>query len=321
MFWQGPDGGTWESWHIQGWRGPIAPLRRSGAGPQVEVTQTTADFSERLARLRSVSFAGPPPAGLPLITVDESQRYQRFTGVGEAMTDSSAWLIYDELSAATRTALINDLFGPVGARYSFALVPMRGSDFTRTGQAYTYDDVPAGQSDPQLAQFSIAHDQPYILPALRKMLAVNPDAIVMATPWTAPPWMKANGAYDDLRGAGNLNSAAFQPFAGYFVRFLQAYAEQGVPIAAIAPENEPDSGAPFPAMNFPPSSEAQWVTQNLFSNQRKRLRVVRGVISGSRQSASADHRRSVAASEHREICEHRIKIHANGRCVGNPGRG
>ena len=263
VFWQGPDGGTWESWYDHGWRGPIAPLRRNGAGPEVEVTQTTSDFSERLARLRSVSFAGPPPTGLPLITVDESQRYQTFTGVGEAMTDSSAWLINDELSAPTRTALMNDLFGPAGTHYSFALVPMGASDFTRTGQPYTYDDVPAGRSDPQLAQFSIAHDQPYILPALREMLAVNPQTTVMATPWTAPPWMKANQAYDNLGYAGALNSSAFQPFADYFVRFLQAYAAQGVPIAAIAPENEPDSGVPFPAMGFPASSEAKWITQNL----------------------------------------------------------
>ena len=74
-------------------------MRPPGTGPEVQVTQTTGDLSERLARLRGVSFAGPPPAGLPLITVDESQRYQRFTGVGGAMTDSSAWLIYDELDA------------------------------------------------------------------------------------------------------------------------------------------------------------------------------------------------------------------------------
>ena len=264
VFWQGPDGGTWESWYDHGWRGPTAPLRRNRAsGAEVEVTQTTADFSERLARLRSVSFAGRPPAGLPLITVDENQRYQSFAGVGGAMTDSSAWLIHDELSAPTGAALMSDLFGPAGAHYSFTMVPMGGSDFTRTGQPYTYDDVPASQSDPQLAQFSIAHDQPYILPALREMLAVNPQTTVMATPWTAPPWMKANGAYDDLGGAGVLNSSAFQPFADYFVRFLEAYAAQGVPIAAIAPENEPTSGAPFPAMDFPAASEAQWITQNL----------------------------------------------------------
>ncbi len=264
VFWQGPDGTTWESWHDSAWHGPIAPLRRTiGPGTDVAVTQSTADFSERMARLANVRFTGSGTGGLPAIQVDDSQRYQRYTGVGGAMTDSSAWLINDELTPPTRAALMNDLFGPLGAHLNFTLVPMGGSDFTRTGQPYTYDDVPAGQTDPQLAQFSIDHDRSYILPALRQMLAVNPQTTVMATPWTAPPWMKANGAYDDRNMAGTLISSAYQPFADYFVKFLQAYAAEGVPVAAIAPENEPNSGAAFPAMNFPASGEAQWITQNL----------------------------------------------------------
>lgn len=264
VFWQGPDGTTWESWHDTAWRGPIAPLRHThGAGPDVEVTQTTADFAERLSRLSNVRFAGPASGGLPTITVDDSERYQRYTGTGGAMTDSSAWLIYDELSPVTRTALMDDLFGRDGAHLNFALVPMGGSDFTRTGQPYTYDDMPAGQTDPQLTHFSIAHDEPYILPALRQMLAVNPQTTVLATPWTAPPWMKANDAYDDLDMAGALDASAYQPFAEYFVKFLEAYAAQGVPVSAIVPENEPNSGAAFPSMNLPASDEAQWITQNL----------------------------------------------------------
>ncbi len=264
LFWQGPDATLWESWYDTAWRGPIEPLRRPRvAGPDVEVTQTTSDFSERLARLSDVRFGPAAATGLPTIALDDAQRFQRYTGVGGAMTDTSAWLINDELSPVTRGALMSDLFGAAGAHLNFTLVPMGGSDFTRTGQPYTYDDVPAGQSDPQLAQFSIAHDEPYILPALRQMLAVNPQTTVMATPWTAPPWMKANDAYDDSNMAGTLLSSAYQPFADYFVKFLQAYAAQGVPVAAIAPENEPNSGAAFPAMNFSPSGEAQWITQNL----------------------------------------------------------
>ena len=264
VFWQGPDGASWETWHDTAWHGPIAPLRHTtGPGTDVAVTQSTANFYERLARLANVRFTGSGTGGLPTIQVDDTQRYQRYTGVGGAMTDSSAWLINDELSPVTRGALMNDLFGPLGAHFNFTVVPMGGSDFTRTGQPYTYDDVPAGQTDPQLTQFSTAHDEPYILPALRQMLAVNPATTVMATPWTAPPWMKANDAYDDRSMAGTLNSSAYQPFADYFVKFLQAYAAAGVPVAAIAPENEPDSGAAFPAMNFTPSGEAQWITQNL----------------------------------------------------------
>jgi glucosylceramidase len=265
VFWQGPDATTWESWHDTAWHGPIAPLRPHAAAPgtDVAVTQTTADFYERLARLANIRFTGAGTGGLPTIQVDDTQRFQRYVGAGGAMTDTSAWLIYDELSPVTRAALMNDLFGPLGAHLNFTVVPMGGSDFTRTGQPYTYDDVPAGQTDPQLTQFSISHDEPYILPALRQMLSVNPKTTVMGTPWTAPPWMKANDNYDDKHMAGSLNASAYQPFADYFVKFLQAYAEAGVPVGAIAPVNEPDSGAAFPAMNFPASGEAQWITQNL----------------------------------------------------------
>lgn len=123
--------------------------------------------------------------------------------------------------------------------------------FTKDGHPYTYDDMPAGRSDPQLAHFSIAHDQAYILPALRQMLAINPQTTLFATPWTAPPWMKANDAFDDLGGRGRLLPSAYQPLASYFVKFLQGSAAQGVPVAAIAPENEPNAWSSFPAMLFP----------------------------------------------------------------------
>jgi glucosylceramidase len=95
------------------------------------------------------------------------------------------------------------------------------------------------------------------------MLQINPRTVVMATPWTAPPWMKANGAYDNVNGNGTLLSSAYGPFASYFVKFLQEYAAQGVPVAAISPVNEPDSHARFPSMAFPEPSEAQWIVQDL----------------------------------------------------------
>jgi glucosylceramidase len=264
VFWQGADGTVWESWYGPSWKGPLIPLRRGkGGGPDVEVAQTSASSGQRLARLATLRFGGPAPPGLPRIDVDDTARYQRILGVGGAMTDTSAWLIYDQLDAATRIGLMNDLFGTAGIHLSYTLVPMGASDFTRTGQPYTYDDIPAGQSDPQLAQFSIAHDDAYILPALREMLQINPQTMLMATPWTAPPWMKANDAYDDSNGAGTLLGSAYQAFANYFVRFLQAYAAEGVPVGAIVPDNEPNSAATFPSMAFTASGEAQWITQNL----------------------------------------------------------
>ena len=264
VFWQGGDGAIWESWWRGGWNGPITPLQLStGRGPAVQVMQTSSNLSQRLSRLSNLRFGGTPPPGLPTISVNAGVRYQQITGVGAAMTDTSAWLIYDQLDPATRSALMRDLFGNNGIHLGFTLVPMGASDFTRNGQPYTYDDVPPGQTDPQLTHFSIARDRAYILPALREMLAVNPATTVFATPWTAPPWMKANRAYDNLHHLGSLLSSAYQPLANYFVKFLQAYAAEGVTVKAIAPVNEPNGAAAFPSMDFPEPGEAQWIAQNL----------------------------------------------------------
>src|SRR6476620_10798381 len=94
----------------------------SGGAPSaagVQVVMTSANLSWRLSRLPDLTFATDRPSGLPVVTVDDDIRYQRFTGVGAAMTDSSAWLIYDELSTGTRARLMNALFGASGIHLNF----------------------------------------------------------------------------------------------------------------------------------------------------------------------------------------------------------
>ena len=94
---------------------------------------------------------------------------------------------------------------------------MGASDFSATGVPYTYDDLPAGQTDPTLAGFSIAHDLAYVIPALQAMLAQNPKIVTYANPWTPPPWMKTNGLYGNL-GACRQGAAAVLSGAGPVLR-------------------------------------------------------------------------------------------------------
>jgi glucosylceramidase len=266
VFWQSSDGNITEVGSAVRWAGPVdrwSVRPKAGAGPYVEAVQTAAGLSQHLTPLSNLRFSGNPPPPVPIVGVDDSSRFQRLSGVGGAMTDSAAWLIHDGLAPAVRAALIDALFGADGIRLNYTILPIGGSDFTRDGNPYTYDDLPAGQTDPALTHFSIAHDQSYIIPTLRQMLAVNRRAQILAVPWTPPPWMKANGAYNDAGGLGTLLPDAYQPLADYFVKFLQGYAASGVPISAIAPENEPNAWSLFPAMRFPPAAEAQWITQNL----------------------------------------------------------
>jgi glucosylceramidase len=231
-----------------------------GASPgRVGVWVTSADLHEALSPMHAASF-GPVKPAIPVIEVSDASRYQHVTGFGAAMTDASAWLLYDELPVASRVDAISALFGPDGIGLNYVRVPVGASDYTVTGVPYTYDDMPPGQSDPSLAHFSIAHDQAYILPALRMMLGVNPGVEIIASPWSAPAWMKANDALNDLDYGGVLLAQDFEPYADYLVAFIRAYAAAGVPIAAITPENEAHTSTLYPGMDL---DEDGFITQSL----------------------------------------------------------
>lgn len=231
--------------------------------PAVEVVVTSSDLTQALMQLPDVSFGGPPAPGTPIIDVDDAVHYQRVDGFGAAMTDTSAWLIHDELAPAEANAVIADLFGSGGIHLNFIRVPMGGSDFTADRVPYTYDDLPSGRSDPGLMHFSIAHDEAYIIPVLRQALALNPGATVLANPWSPPAWMKHNDALDDSYDHGWLLPSMYEPLANYFVKFLRAYARSGIPVTAITPQNEPENPSQYPGMDLNEPSEASFVMENL----------------------------------------------------------
>jgi glucosylceramidase len=232
---------------------------------QVTVVLTSANLKRALTTMPSVPFSGTAPRGArPVINVDETQRFQSIRGVGGAMTDSSAWLLEEQLAPGTRAWLMRRLFGPQGIDIRFLRVPMAASDYTALGIPYTYDSVLPGQADPTLAHFSILHDVAYVLPALRQALAVAPHAFVMATPWSPPAWMKTNGTLGNPANApGWLDPAYYGAMAKYFVRFVQAYAAAGVPISAVTAQNEPGQLTAYPGMNMTEANEATFIADDL----------------------------------------------------------
>ncbi len=233
---------------------------------RAEVVLTSADLTQRLTRLADAEFGRAKArraGGAPVIDVDAGTSYQRVNGFGAAMTDTSAWLMELHTTPATRRQLMDELFGSGGIHLNFVRVPMGASDFTSNGQPYTYDDMPAGASDPLLRHFSIAHDQAYILPALRQVLAEDRQTEFLASPWTPPAWMKANHALSNQADRGTLRKSAFGPWARYFVAFLKAYAAAGVPIEAITPQNEPGTPTLYPGLDLPADTEAAWIARNL----------------------------------------------------------
>ncbi|MFO7679176.1 MAG: glycoside hydrolase family 30 beta sandwich domain-containing protein [Chloroflexota bacterium] len=232
----------------------------SAADEPVEVWLTLADESKLLNQEAGLQFQAGAGVAPQIITIDESQLYQQFEGAGAAMTDSSAWLIMNAISETERNALMADLFtgSGDGINLSYVRVPMGASDFALS--SYTYNDMPAGQTDPTLANFSIAHDEAYIIPALQQARALNPQLRFMGTPWSAPAWMKDNG---HLNG-GSLQAQYYDAFADYHVKFAEAYAAHGLPIDTLTPQNEPEHETPnYPSMGMTAAEQKVFVRDNL----------------------------------------------------------
>ena len=225
----------------------------------VETYVTTGDRGKLLTRDPDRRFVVADSSPPTTIVVDDSKPYQAIVGFGAALTDASAWLIQHKLTIVQRDSLLRDLFGTDGgAGFSFVRVDMGASDFAL--RQYSYDDVPAGESDPTLAHFSIAPDTAETIPILTRALAINPQLKVMASPWSAPAWMKTSGSLIK----GTLRPDAYDAYAEYFRRFINAYGERGVPIYAITVQNEPHFEPDnYPGMRLDPAARARFVGQHL----------------------------------------------------------
>ena len=221
---------------------------------------TTGDQSKLLAMQPAAEFGTGGAEDPQVITVNETTRYQPIDGFGASLTDSAAWVIWNDLSSSQQSSLMQQLFSPAaGIGLSFLRQPMGASDFTVDGN-YSYDDVPAGQTDPQLVHFSVAHDNAYIIPLLQEVIALNPQTTVVALPWSPPAWMKTSGTMN----GGDMDTTYFSSLAQYFVLFLRSYRDAGIPIYAISVQNEPlNSMSSYPSESLSASEESDFIANYL----------------------------------------------------------
>ncbi|HUR35213.1 MAG TPA: carbohydrate-binding protein [Vicinamibacterales bacterium] len=236
---------------------PVATV--SAQGTAVHAWVTTTDQSRLLAPVMDSAFGSSAATGQFLVSVDDSQQFQRITGFGASMTESSAWLLATQVPAARRAEVMTRLFSTdTGIGLSFVRQPIGASDFSLSH--YSYDDVPYGETDYSLARFSAAHDDAYVFPALRDALRLNPQLTVMASPWSAPAWMKTSGSMV----GGMLAPSAYGAFASYLVKSVQAIEARGIPVAAITIQNEPRYlPADYPGMYMPAEDQAMLIRQHV----------------------------------------------------------
>ncbi len=234
-----------------------APTTPAVTSLTVKVWETTGDKSKLLASQTDLTMASGSGTGT-VITVDPSQTFQSITGFGASITDASAYLIQQKMSAAQRNALMQDLFSETGLGFSFTRLTIGASDFSSAH--YSYDDMPAGQTDPALAHFSIAAAKTDVIPTAKQALALNAKLTIMASPWSAPGWMKTS----DSLITGSLKPEAYPYFAHYLARYVKEMGTEGVPISLLTLQNEPGfEPADYPGMRVEPASRAAFIGGHL----------------------------------------------------------
>jgi glucosylceramidase len=227
------------------------------AGDTVQVWMTTGNKSALLAKQPTLTFASGTN-GNATITVDGATTYQTMDGFGYTLTGGSAFVI-NRMPVSARDALLRELFtrdySSLGV--SYLRLSIGASDLSAA--PFTYDEVPAGQTDPTLAAFTIDAERADLIPVLKAILAIDPNITLLGTPWTAPRWMKDNGAYV----GGSLLPAYYQAYANYFVKYLQAMQAEGITIAAITPQNEPLNPNNNPSMYMTAAQQATFIKSYL----------------------------------------------------------
>jgi glucosylceramidase len=226
----------------------------SNIGSEISIWVTSGD--ERFAAAPKANWrAASATLGTDLLRLNPARKFQQILGFGGAFTDAACYT-FNQLAPAAREQLFHELFHPSEMGLSTGRLCVGSSDYST--KLYSYDD---GEPDPDLTRFSIEHDREYILPVLRQARQANPDLFLFSSPWSPPGWMKFNGT---MLG-GSMRNHYFPVYARYYLKFLQAYATERVPVQALTTQNEVDTDQDgrMPACIWAQEYEIQFVRDHL----------------------------------------------------------
>jgi glucosylceramidase len=219
---------------------------------------TNPDRSALLAEQSpKLAFTKETPTG-QIIDVDSAKTYQTIDGFGFALTGGSAMLIH-HVDAAKRAALLHNLFTPEGDSIGVSYLRVTVGSSDMNDHVYSYDDLPEGQTDPEMAHFSLAPDQTDVIPVLKEILAINPKIKILASPWSAPLWMKTTGKAQ----GGVLLPEYFPAYAKYWVKYIQGMKAEGISIDALTIQNEPLNEKNTPSMVMLAPEQADFIEHDL----------------------------------------------------------
>ena len=234
-----------------------SPKTETSAQNEIDVWITKADETIKLQKQTSILAFTSASNSFQNIEIDPSKTYQNIDGFGYTLTGGSVEVI-NQLSASKKEALLQELFGngenSIGI--SYLRLSIGASDLNSS--VFSYDDLPAGQTDITLSQFSLSKDQA-LVDMLKKILTINPNIKIIATPWSPPVWMKDNGSSK----GGSLKPEYYAVYAQYFVKYIQEMKKNGITIDAVTPQNEPLHLGNNPSMYMTAEQQRDFIKNNL----------------------------------------------------------
>jgi glucosylceramidase len=228
----------------------------SAAGKTAQVFTTAQGTDQRLAPGAALSFA---PSAQPVETqvcvfVDPSHQFQTLLGIGGAITDAAAET-FAKLPKATQQELLQAYYSPKGIGYSLARTSIGSSDFS--SGSYTY----IAENDASLKSFSVKHDEQFRIPLIKQATAAAGGKLTLfVSPWSPPAFMKTN--HDLLKG-GKLLPQFRQPWADYYVKFIQTYEKMGIPVWGLSVQNEPMATQKWESCVFTGEEERDFIKEYL----------------------------------------------------------
>lgn len=226
-------------------------------GSVAKVILTNATTGEKFAAKGNAKFQTfeQPRETDVCVFIDPDYKYQKLIGFGGAITDASAETLY-KLPKAKQAEIMEAYYGKTGIGYNLVRTTMNSSDFSSSSYTYVKD------GDTSLQSFDIKHDEKFKIPMIKEAqrLIGKENFLFYFSPWSPPAWMKSNKSM--LKG-GRLLDEYYQPWANYYVKFIQEYEKRGMPVWGLTIQNEPMATQTWESCIYTADEEAKFLRENL----------------------------------------------------------
>ncbi len=217
---------------------------------------TAHDTAYRLSELEPITFEPAADSSPPSVFIDTAVKFQEIQGFGGAFTEAAA-VTLDKMPSHLRQEILEAYFSPnIGNAYSLCRTHINSCDFSLGNYAYTEVD-----GDVDLKHFSIEHDRQALIPMIREAIDLSGGKLkLFASPWSPPAWMKTNGM---MNQGGKLKPEYRQAWADYYVRYIQEYGQEGIPIWGLTVQNEPEATQTWDSCIYTGEEERDFVRDYL----------------------------------------------------------